>query len=221
MLSSYQSGLNGRMVADGLDPGQRADGASGNGSTVASRRRSARTALPQLSAEARNLNWLVGNFAKNTSGVAHAMVVSADGLPIAVSDHLERARADQLAATASCLASLSQGGARCFDGGLVKQTVVEMEPGFLFVTSISDGSCLTVLAASSCDVGVVAYQMAMLVTRVGDVLTPACGPSSKPPSRHERPTSGWRQVSYRRRSRAPCPGGKPPACKPGMLDRPR
>jgi len=30
-----------------------------------------------------------------------------------------------------------------------------------------------VLAASSCDVGVVAYQMAMLVTRVGDVLTPS------------------------------------------------
>jgi hypothetical protein len=123
MLSSYQSGLNGRMVADGLDPGQRADGASGNGSRVASRRRCTRTALPQLSAEARNLNWLVGNFAKNTPGVAHAMVVSADGLPIAVSDHLERARADQLAAIASCLASLSQGGARCFDGGLVKQTV--------------------------------------------------------------------------------------------------
>jgi uncharacterized protein len=210
MLGAYavqlQSGLNGRMVAGGLDPGQRADDASGNGSRVAGRRHSTRTAMPQLSAEARNLNWLIGNFAKTTAGGAHAMVVSADGLPIAVSDRLERTRADQLAATASCLASLSQGGARCFDGGLVKQTVVEMEPGFLFVTSISDGSCLTVLAASSCDVGVVAYQMAMLVTRVGDVLTPSLRPSSKPPSRHERPTSGWRQVSYRRRSRAPCPG---------------
>jgi hypothetical protein len=56
-----------------------------------------------------------------------------------------------------------------------------MQRGFLFVMSISDGSCLTVLVASSCDVGVVAYQMAVLVTRVGDVLTPACGPNCRPP----------------------------------------
>jgi hypothetical protein len=69
---------------------------------------------------------------------------------------------------------------------------LEMQRGFLFVMSISDGSCLTVLVASSCDVGVVAYQMAVLVTRVGDVLTPACGPNCRPPSRHERPTSGCR-----------------------------
>jgi uncharacterized protein len=128
--------------------------------------------MPQLSAEARNLNWLVGNFVKNTPGVAPAMVVSADGLPLAVSERLERAKADQLAAIASGLASLSQGTARCFDVGLVKQTVVEMQRGLLFVTSISDGSCLTVLAASSCDLGVVAYEMAVLVTRAGDVLTP-------------------------------------------------
>jgi predicted regulator of Ras-like GTPase activity (Roadblock/LC7/MglB family) len=47
-----------------------------------------------------------------------------------------------------------------------------MEKGFLFVMSVSDGSCLAVLAAASCDVGVVGYQMAMLVTKVGDVLTP-------------------------------------------------
>jgi len=128
--------------------------------------------MPQLSAEARDLNWLIGKFTKSTPGVAHAMVVSADGLPVAVSDRLGRARADQLAAYASGLASLTQGGARCIDGGGVKQTVVEMDRGLLVVMSISDGSCLTVLAAASCDVGVVAYEMAALVTRAGDVLTP-------------------------------------------------
>jgi predicted regulator of Ras-like GTPase activity (Roadblock/LC7/MglB family) len=101
------------------------------------------------------------------------MVVSADGLPVAVSERLDRAKADQLAAIASGLASLTQGAARCIDGGLVKQTMVEMERGLLFVMAISDGSCLTALAASSCDVGVVAYQMAVLVTRAGDILTPS------------------------------------------------
>jgi predicted regulator of Ras-like GTPase activity (Roadblock/LC7/MglB family) len=127
----------------------------------------------QLSADARNLNWLVANFAKATPGVAHAMVVSADGLPVAVSDRLDRPRADQLGAIASGLASLTLGASRLFEGGLVKQTVVEMDRGFLFVMSISDGSLLAVLATSSCNVGVVAYEMTVLVTRVGDVLTPS------------------------------------------------
>ena len=129
--------------------------------------------MAQLSDDARNLNWLVANFAKATPGVVHAMVVSADGLPVAVSERLDRPRADQLAAIASGLASLTQGAARCFDGGLVSQTVVEMERGFLFVMSISDGSCLTVLAASNCNVGVVAYEMTVLAARAGDVLTPS------------------------------------------------
>jgi predicted regulator of Ras-like GTPase activity (Roadblock/LC7/MglB family) len=129
--------------------------------------------MPRLSADARNLNWLVGNFANATPGVAHAMVVSADGLPLAVSSRLDRPKADQLAAIASGLASLTQGASRCLQGGLVKQTVVEMEGGFLFVMSISDGSCLAVLAAASCNVGVVAYEMTVLVARAGDVLTPS------------------------------------------------
>jgi predicted regulator of Ras-like GTPase activity (Roadblock/LC7/MglB family) len=129
--------------------------------------------MSQLSADARNLNWLVGNFAKATPGVAHAMVISADGLPVAISERLDRARADQLAAIGSGLASLTIGASRCFDGGLVKQCVVEMEGGFMFIMSISDGSCLAVLAASNCNVGVVAYEMAVLVARAGDVLTPS------------------------------------------------
>jgi uncharacterized protein len=128
--------------------------------------------MPQLSAEAHDLNWLIGNFAKTTPRVASAMVVSADGLPVAVSDRLDRPMADRLAAIVSGLASLTQGAARVLDCGLVKQTVVEMDRGLLIVMSISDGSCLTVLAVSPCDVGVVAYQMAVLVTRVGEVLTP-------------------------------------------------
>jgi uncharacterized protein len=129
--------------------------------------------MPQLSSEASDFSWLVDNFANHTPGVAHAMVVSADGLPVAVSDRLDRPKADQLAAIACGLASLTQGGARCMDGGLVKQTVVEMARGLLVVMAISDGSCLTVLAASACDVGMVAYEMTLLVSRGGDVLTPS------------------------------------------------
>src|SRR5215211_4092484 len=129
--------------------------------------------MAQLSSDARNLNWLVANFARATPGVAHALVVSADGLLVAVSERLDRPRADQLAAISSGLASLTLGASRLFEGGQVTQTVVEMDRGFLFVMSISDGSLLAVLATSSCNVGVVAYEMTVLVARAGDVLTPS------------------------------------------------
>jgi predicted regulator of Ras-like GTPase activity (Roadblock/LC7/MglB family) len=92
---------------------------------------------------------------------------------VAVSERLDRPRADQLAAITSGLASLAEGASRCFEGGPVTQTAVEMDRGFLFVMSISDGSCLAVLAASTCNVAVVAYEMTVLVARVGDVLTPS------------------------------------------------
>jgi len=45
--------------------------------------------------------------------------------------------------------------------------------GFLFVMAISDGSVLAVLASSDCDMGLIGYEMALLVERAGDVLTPA------------------------------------------------
>jgi uncharacterized protein len=129
--------------------------------------------MTQLSREAQNLNWLVQNFVKKVPGVIHTIVVSADGLLMALSDDLDRATADQLAAVASGLSSLTQGAARYFGGGSVNQTVVEMEKGFLFVMSISDGSVLAVLATLQCDIGLVGYEMALLVARAGDVLTPA------------------------------------------------
>lgn len=129
--------------------------------------------MTRLSSEAQNLNWLINNFVDRVPGVAHTVVVSADGLLLAVSDGFPRDRADQLAAVASGLVSLTQGAARCFEAGGVTQTVVEMERGFLFIMAISDGACMAVLAAPSCDVGLVGYEMALLVTRASDVLTPA------------------------------------------------
>ena len=128
--------------------------------------------MTQLSREAENLNWLISNFIKSVPGAAHAIVVSADGLLMAVSERLDRARADTLSAVASGLASLTQGSARLFGGGTVTQTVVEMERGYLLVMAVSDGSCLAVLAAPSCDLGIIGYEMALLVARTGAVLTP-------------------------------------------------
>ena len=125
-----------------------------------------------LTSSAQDLNWLITNFVERVPAVAHAIVVSADGLPLAFSDGFPVDRADQLAAVASGLASLTQGAARVFEAGAVLQTVVEMEGGLLLVMAISNGSSLAVLAAAQCDMGLVAYEMTLLVERVGRVLTP-------------------------------------------------
>ena len=116
--------------------------------------------------------WLVTNFAERVPGVAHAIVVSADGLLLTSSDRLPRDRADQLAAVTSGVISLAQGAARCFEAGGVIQTIIEMEHGIVALMSISDGSCLAVLAAPTCDIGLIGYEMTLLVDRVGQLLTP-------------------------------------------------
>ncbi len=136
--------------------------------------------MTQLSKEAQNLNWLVNNFVRNVPGVAHAIVVSSDGLLMAVSDRLDRARADQLSAVASGLASLTHGAARVFDAGVVNQTIVEMESAFLFVTAAGHGACLAVLADADSDIGLIAYEMAMLVKRVGQNLSSPKRPDAAP-----------------------------------------
>ena len=117
-----------------------------------------------------SLDWLVSNFAREVPGVSHAVLVSVDGLLIAASEHLPPERADQLAAVSSGLASLASGAAQLFDGGQVLQSVVEMQNGYLLLMQVGDGSHLATLAATSCDIGQIGYEMAVLVERVGNVV---------------------------------------------------
>ncbi|WP_199444162.1 roadblock/LC7 domain-containing protein [Umezawaea beigongshangensis] len=116
--------------------------------------------------------WLVTNFTERVPGVAHAVVISVDGLLLTASDQLPDDRAQQLAAIAAGVSSLTDSAARCFDGDAVLRTVVEMEGGIMLLTSIRDGSCLATLAAPNCDVGQVAFEMNVLVDQVGQMLTP-------------------------------------------------
>ena len=130
------------------------------------------TAVPQYSVQPSQFGWLVDSFVERVPGVAHAVVVSADGLLLVASSGLPRDRADQLAAVTSGLVSLTQGAARCFEAGGVVHTVVEMERGIVLTMVISDGSSLAVLASPSCDIGLIGYEMTLLVDRAGKLLTP-------------------------------------------------
>jgi predicted regulator of Ras-like GTPase activity (Roadblock/LC7/MglB family) len=117
-----------------------------------------------------NPSWLVSAFTSEVSGVAHAALVSADGLLVAADETLPVDRADQLAAIASGLSSLAVGTAELFTAGRVVQSVIEMEEGFLLLMSVGDGSNLVVLASPACDIGLVGYEMTLLVDRVGKMV---------------------------------------------------
>lgn len=120
-----------------------------------------------------DLNWLVTEFTTRVTDVAHAAVVTADGVPLALSEGIPPVHAEQFAAITSGLASLIQGAARIFDAGQPTQALVEMDGGLMLIMAISDGSSLAVLAAPECDTELVSYEMALLVEAVGEVLTPA------------------------------------------------
>ena len=129
--------------------------------------------------DGRQLDWLLVDFVRSTAGTRHALVVSADGLRLAASEDVSEALGDQLAAVTSGLLSLAQGVAQSFGAGPVRQTIVEMAGGYLFVTSISEGSMLAVFAERTCDMGMIGYEMTLLAARVGHLLTPgrrAAGP---------------------------------------------
>ncbi|HEY7133892.1 MAG TPA: roadblock/LC7 domain-containing protein [Acidimicrobiia bacterium] len=128
--------------------------------------------MQTLSTEARNLNWLVGSFVNRVPSVAEAVVVSSDGLLIAMSDGLNRASGDRLAAVAAGLTSIARGAGQPLDAGPVSQIVIELERALLLVMCISDGSALAVTATRPCDIGLIAYEMAVLVERAGNALSP-------------------------------------------------
>ena len=136
--------------------------------------------------DGRQLDWLLVDFVRSTAGARHALVVSADGLRLATSQGIDEALGDQLAAVTSGLLSLAQGVASSFQAGPVRQTIVEMAGGYLFVTSISEGSMLAVLAVlaeRSCDLGMIGYEMTLLASRVGHMLSPGRRPAAPGPDR--------------------------------------
>lgn len=119
-----------------------------------------------------DLAWLVDSFVERIPGVTSGVVVTTDGLVLAHSRRLTRDRADQLAAVTSGLASLTVGAAQFLDAGNVNQVIVEMDGGFFFVSSISTTSALALMCQPTCDIGLVGYEMSLLVARIGQALTP-------------------------------------------------
>jgi predicted regulator of Ras-like GTPase activity (Roadblock/LC7/MglB family) len=124
--------------------------------------------MPDQRAE---LSWLLDDLTRRVPSVRHAVVLSSDGLAMGGSRGLTRDDSEHLAAIAAGSHSLATGAGRHFGLGGVRQTIIELEGGFLLVTAAGQGARLAVLAAGDAELGIVTYEMALLVKRVGEHLT--------------------------------------------------
>jgi predicted regulator of Ras-like GTPase activity (Roadblock/LC7/MglB family) len=114
------------------------------------------------------LDWLLDDLVQRVAHLTRAVILTQDGMTLGASEALERDDAEHLAALAAGVQSLARGAGRHFGGGAARQTVIEMESGFLLVTAAGSGTCLAVIAAPDADLGLVAYEMAVLVRRSGE-----------------------------------------------------
>jgi predicted regulator of Ras-like GTPase activity (Roadblock/LC7/MglB family) len=124
------------------------------------------------------LNWLLDELVRRLAGAEKAVAVSDDGLLLGRSASVDRESAEHLAAMASAFQSLSRGVGTTFSKGPVQQVVVELEHGYLLVTEGGEGACLALLSSADADLGMVAYEMNVIVQQVGSTLS--AGPRALP-----------------------------------------
>lgn len=120
-----------------------------------------------------DLRWLLDDFVQRVAAADRVVVLSADGLLVGRSSSLSNEDAEHLSAIASAFQGLARGAARHFEGGVVRQTLVEMDNTFLVVTAAGRGACLAVLASDRADLGLIAYETNVLLKRVGTYLSTA------------------------------------------------
>jgi predicted regulator of Ras-like GTPase activity (Roadblock/LC7/MglB family) len=123
---------------------------------------------PEPAGHAVQLDWLLDDLIRRVGQVSKAVILSQDGMALGASSTLGRDDAEHLAALAAGFQSLARGATRHFGGGAVRQTIIEMEAGFLLVSAAGSGTCLAVITEQGADLGLVAYEMAVLVRRSGE-----------------------------------------------------
>jgi predicted regulator of Ras-like GTPase activity (Roadblock/LC7/MglB family) len=111
------------------------------------------------------LDWLLDDLVRRVGPISKAVILSQDGIALGASGTLQRDDAEHLAALAAGFQSLARGAGQHFGGGAVRQTIIEMEAGFLLVAAAGAATCLAVLTEQGADLGLVAYEMAILVSR--------------------------------------------------------
>jgi predicted regulator of Ras-like GTPase activity (Roadblock/LC7/MglB family) len=117
------------------------------------------------------MDWVLDDLVRRVSGISQAVVLSRDGLTLGASHGLSREDAEHMAAVAAGMQSLARGAALRFHGGEARQAIIQMDTALLFVMAAGQGSCLAALCPADADHGLVVYEMAMLVKRLGQYLS--------------------------------------------------
>lgn len=123
------------------------------------------------SSEVVRLDWLLDDLVHKLASVRFAVVLSGDGLLLGRSAEMVLEDAEHFCAMASAIHSLARSAGARFDGGAVRQTVMELDAAVLIVTSAGTNACLAVLASEAANMGMVAYEMNQTVQRVGSALS--------------------------------------------------
>jgi predicted regulator of Ras-like GTPase activity (Roadblock/LC7/MglB family) len=138
--------------------------------------------MTQAKSSGEQLGWLLDNLVSQVANVRQALVLSRDGLVVAKSQNMSREQGEHLSALAAGVQSLARGAGKQVGGGEVRQTIIEMDSAFMFVMAAGQGTCLAVLASADANLGVMAYEMAMLVRRMGVHLAAAPRPAAHEPA---------------------------------------
>jgi predicted regulator of Ras-like GTPase activity (Roadblock/LC7/MglB family) len=119
----------------------------------------------------KTIDWVLDDLVRRVDGVSDAVVLSRDGLTLGTSAGLSREDGEHMAALAAGMQSLARSAAHSFGGGEARQTVIQMDTALLFIMAAGQGSCLAALCPADAEPGLIAYELAMLVKRLGQYLS--------------------------------------------------
>ncbi|WP_229074705.1 roadblock/LC7 domain-containing protein [Actinoplanes sp. DH11] len=117
-----------------------------------------------------DLPWMLDDLVE-VPQVVSVVVLSTDGLIVQKSTSMHQDLAEILAAGASSMYSVAAGTGRHFKSGPVQQVVIEFQEQTLFIAAAGQNARLAVLCEQDVDMGMVAYEVSRLVTRIGDYLS--------------------------------------------------
>ncbi|GAB2445672.1 roadblock/LC7 domain-containing protein [Streptomyces incanus] len=121
-----------------------------------------------------DLSWVL-NDVLEVRGARHAVLVSGDGLLLQRSDDISRDDAETNAAAMSSMQSLSRAvsGFVGSGNGVWKQTLMEYDGGWIFLSAAGQGAYLAVSAAPDVDMEAVSFRMQKTVVALSKAMSVA------------------------------------------------
>lgn len=118
------------------------------------------------------LSWLLDRFQEETPGVRSVQTVSADGMHLASSAGMDRTSADTFAAVTSGLTSLCESASDVFAMSPFVRQIIETGTGWILLSRISPRASLAVVTEPGVDLGLIGYEMTVLIEQAGELLSP-------------------------------------------------